>query len=84
MPTVTQKDREIFRKIGEALNPPIQKVTIQEKLAQMNLEKYLDFLDDAFDLMEELKKGPLLLPPPTGINAGFEKAKKLGLLKNVH
>lgn len=55
--TVSERDKMIFKKLGEALNPPWPKVTRQERMKQVDFLEYLQFIDDARDLMRELKQG---------------------------
>ncbi len=82
MATVSQRDRELFRKLGEALNPPIVKITKEEKIKSFDLAAYFSFLDESRQLIIGLK-GFIFPSETTGIENGHERAKKLGLLRYV-
>lgn len=79
-PKASERDKEHFRKIGEALNPPIKPITQAERMRQMNFGAYVEWLQGAREFMIALK-GKLSPCRYDGIENGHARAIRLGLLK---
>lgn len=80
METVSQRDRDYFKKLGEFINQPCSKVTKQKKLQSFDFLEYFHFLDGARQLILNLK-GFISDSPSTGTESCHQRAKKLGLIK---
>lgn len=52
---VSEKDKRLFRLIGEALNEPPVKMTKEEKLKSFDMAGYFKFLGESLDFSEQLK-----------------------------
>lgn len=79
---VSERDRRIFKLIGEAKNPPIVKMTRYERLKSFDGVGYLQFLSDTFPFVENLREQKKVDPimNESTVLQFYIKAKNLGLM----
>ncbi len=77
---VTERDKRIFRLIGEALNQPPVKMTKEEKLKNFDMAGYFRFLSENLDFFEKLKGQLTARHDDTPLRV-HEKALKLNMIR---
>lgn len=78
----SEKDKEHFRKIGEALNPPIQKITKEEWIKTVSFNEYVEWLCQGRELALSMRKARPLAPSSAeGAERAFKRAIQLGLVR---
>lgn len=74
------KDKRYFELLGKALNPPVKKITKEERLRAFDFGAYLDFLANGRDLMIGIK-GSLSPNPASAVETIHRRAVELKFIK---